>query len=100
MNGGMFKFDFSPNPVSQKSFTYISALTWRLAEFCQLVKGLVAGFDLKLSHLGVSAHDQWVFKGHSLIVKPSGKLSLAPVLSRMVRSPVFTEVDPTIFDLA
>ena len=100
MDGQSFRYDFNPNPVSQRSFTYITVLTWRLSEFCHLVKGLIPGFDVKLSHLGVGSHDQWVFKSHGLILKPNGKYTLIPVLAAMVRFPVFTEIDPSIFDLA
>ena len=100
MDGKNFGFDFNPNPVSQRSFTYITVLTWRLSEFCQLVKGLIPGFDIKLSHLGVGSHDQWVFKTHSLTLKPNGKYTLVSVLANMVRHPVFTEIDPSVFDLA
>ena len=100
MRGSTFRYDYHPNPTGHRSFIAITILNWRLAEFCSLISGLIPGFDLKLSHIGVQAHDQYIFKTYGLRMNQNGTFSLIPEVASSVRFPVFAQIKPNVFDLA
>ena len=100
MHGGDISYECRPDPDRPHSFLNVTGLIYRLAEFCYLTDGLVPGFSLRLSHLGVRAYEQHVFKNYALRMTPSGSYSLNVSLSGTVRHRLFNSLPGSIFDLA
>ena len=100
MNGGAISYECRPDPDRPHSFLSVTALLYRLAEFCHLVKGVVPGFSLKLSHLGVKSYEQYVLKNFAMRSVPDGQFALNISLTGTVRHRLFSSIDEDIFDLA
>lgn len=100
LNGGTFTYEYDPEPSNHPSFNTVTGLIYRMGEYCELTRGLVPGFSLKMSHLKVSGYCQHVFRTQALELTPDGKLKLKASLSGRIRNRVCQEFHSDIFDLA
>ena len=100
MRGGQLGYDYSANPTGHRSFVYLTCLIYRLSEFCQLVSGVIPGFCVRLSHLGVLGYSQHIFRTHALEQVSAGQYKLKSGLFKMIRAPVLSVLTQDIFDLA
>lgn len=100
MRDGHFGYEFAPDPTAHPSFQEITNLVYRLAEFCELVRGVVPGFSVRMSHMKMSGYTQHVLRNHVFNLHADGTLSLKANLSGTIRNRVYKKLHSDIFDLA